>query len=139
MALPVGNLESHSEKFLLLTKHHILKKEKRRLSLSEIFSYGVAYAFETKTFEQKGVELIDNTPEEIKDLVTEMVENLEFKRKLNPEDEELQKTFRNLYAVNIKRHDYKKESKNLKDMIMHGQIRSRFGTKFLKNNKNWLR
>ena len=67
-----------------------------------------------------------------------MVENLESKKKLNPEDEELQRTFRNLYASNILRYDYQK-SKNLKDMIIHGQIRSRFGTKFLRENRDWLR
>ena len=50
MSLPVGDLRSHSEKFLLLTKHHILKKEKRKLSLSEIFSHGVAYAMKTEIF-----------------------------------------------------------------------------------------
>ena len=122
MIQPLGVAYTHNEKHLILAKHHIFKKEERRLSLSEIFSYGVAYAFETKTFEQKGVELVDNTPEEIKDIVIEMAENLEFKRKLNPEDEKLQKTFRNLYAVNIKRHDYQKESKNLKGTIIHGQI-----------------
>ena len=138
LSVPLGDKLTHSEKYLLMIKHHVLKKEKRRLSLSEIFSYGVAYAFETKIFEQKGIELVENTPEEIKDLAIEMVENLESKKKLNPEDEELQRTFRDLYTSNILRYDYQK-SKNLKDMIIHGQIRSRFGTKFLRENKDWLR
>ena len=138
LSVPLGDKLTHSEKYLLMIKHHFLKKEKRRLSLSEIFSYGVAYAFETKAFEQKGIELVENTPEEIKDLAIEMVENLEYKKKLNPEDEELQRTFRDLYTSNILRYDYQK-SKNLKDMIIHGQIRSRFGTKFLRENRDWLR
>ena len=73
----------------LIHKINMLKKEKKRLSLSEIFSHSVAYAFDTKTFEQKGIELVDNTSEEIKDKAIEMVENLEFKKKLNPEDEVL--------------------------------------------------
>ena len=68
-----------------------------------------------------------------------MIENLECKKKSDPEDEELQKTFRSLYASNIKRYDYQKVSKNLKDSIIHGQIRSSFGTKFLKKNRDWLR
>jgi hypothetical protein len=98
----------------------------------------VAYAFETKIFEQKGIELVENTPEEIKDLAIEMVENLESKKKLNPEDEELQRTFRNLYASNILRYENQKP-KNIKGAILHGQIRSRFGTKFLRENRDWLR
>ena len=47
----------------------------------------------TEIFEQKGVELVDNTPDEIKDLAIEMVENFECKKKYNPEDEELQEIF----------------------------------------------
>ena len=60
-----------------------------------------------------------------------------FNEKLSPEDEELQKTFRSLYASNIKRYDSQKETKNSR--IVHDQIRSSFSTKFLRENKNWLR
>ena len=133
---PLGHLYTHSEKHLLMTKHHILKKEKRRLSLSEIFSHGVGYTCETKKFEEKGIDLIDFTPEEIKDLVIEMAENLESKKKINLEDEKLQKTFRSLYASNIKRFCFHGE---LSDASMHGNVRACFGTKFLRENKNWLR
>ena len=99
----------------------------------------MAYACETKIFEQKGIELVENTPEEIKDLVIEMVESLEFKKKINLEDEKLKKTFRSLYASNIKRYKDPKESTDRKDAIIHGQIRCSFGIKFIKENKNWLR
>ncbi len=137
LCVPVGHLFTYKERFILITKHHILKKEKRRLSLSEIFSHGLAYAHDTKIFEQKGIELVENTQEEIKDLAVEMVENFESKKKLSSEDEELQKTFRSLYASNIKRYDYQKETKD--PTIIHDQIRSSFSTKFLRENKNWLR
>ena len=66
-----------------------------------------------------------------------MVENFESKKKLSPEDEELQKTFRSLYASNIKRYDFQKETKD--PTIIHDQIRSSFSTKFLRENKDWLR
>ena len=63
-----------------------------------------------------------------------MVENLEFKKKLNHEEEKLQKTFKRLFALNAKQtenqHSYYK---------FNGQIRCRFSNKFLKENKNWLR
>ena len=85
-----------------------------------------------KTFEEKGIELVDNTPEEIKDIVLEMVESLESKKELNQYDEELQKTFKSLYDSYIKNYqpNYGK---------FHRQIKSRFSTKFLRENKNWLR
>ena len=136
LCVPVGYLFTYRERFIHITKHHILKKEKRRLSLSEIFSHGLAYIHDAKIFEQKGIELVENTKEEIKDLAVEMVENLESKKKLNPEDEELQKTFRSLYASNIKRYDLQREPKN--PTIVHDQIKSSFSTKFLRKNKNWL-
>jgi putative glycosyltransferase (TIGR04372 family) len=136
--LPFGDMFTYSEKFLFIIKHHILKRENRKLSLSEIFSHGVAWIYDSKIFKQKGIEIIDNTEEEIKDVVMEMVENLEFKRKLNSEEEELQKKFKSLYANNLERFSYQYELRN-PDETMHGQIRSRFGTKFLKENKNWLK
>ena len=115
---------------------HISKKEKRRLSLSEIFSHGVGFAFDSKIYKEKGIGLVGNTPEEIRDLVIEMVEYLEFNKKLDKEDEELQKYFKNLYISNIKQ--YSKNQVLIRDP-MHGIIRSRFSTKFLRENKNWLR
>ena len=137
LCVPVGHLFTFKERFILITKHHILKKEKRRLSLSEIFTHGLAYVDDSKIFEQKGIELVENTKEEIKDLVMEMVENLESNKKLNSEDEKLQATFRSLYASNIKRYTYQKEKNN--PTILHDQIKSSFSTKFLRENKNWLR
>jgi hypothetical protein len=66
-----------------------------------------------------------------------MAENLELKKKLNPEEEELQKTFRNLLTSNIKHAKHYGEVKNR--YKWHDQIRCRYSTKFLRENKNWLR
>ena len=137
ISLPFGDLRTNSEKYLLLTSHHILKKEKRRLSLSEIFSHGVAYAYDTKDFVEKGIELKDCTSDEIKDLAIEMVELFEFNKKLSFEEEKLQNTFKSLFASNIKRFKFYREIENPPNK-MHGQIRARFCTKFLRENKDWL-
>ena len=75
-----------------------------------------------------------------------MIEHLEFNKKLSPESEELQKSFKKLYATNIKRFSKESDGKNVLLMggktktktIMHETIRSRFSSKFLKENKNWL-
>ena len=67
-----------------------------------------------------------------------MYENLQSNNKLNPEDEELQKTFKSLFASNIKRINSHKVSMDL-FYKLHNQIRCRFCTKFLRENKNWLR
>jgi hypothetical protein len=67
-----------------------------------------------------------------------MAENLEFKIQPNSEDEELQKTFRSLYALNTIRFSHNKE---VTEPYRHyrGQIRFGHSIKFLKENKNWLR
>ena len=72
MIQPLGNAYTHNEKYLILTKHHINKKDKIEMSLPEIFSSGAGFFFETKDFEKAGIELKNNTPEEIRDLVLEM-------------------------------------------------------------------
>ena len=134
--MPAGNIHAHRENFIIMIKHHVLKKEKRRLTLSEIFSNGLACAVDGKIYDQKGIELVDNTPEEIRDVAIEMVEKLEFNQKLNPEDEELQKTFRRLFASNIKRFTHK--SYYHKFYGPDPKIKSSISTKFLRENKNWL-
>ena len=139
VSVPFASSHTHSEKSLILTPHHILKREKRELSLSEIFSYGVAYAYETKIFNKQGIELVENTPEEIKDLALEVAENFESKKKSTYEDEELQKTFKNLFSENYKFPNPIKDSNPYwKNPMVHGQIRACYGTKFLRDNKNWL-
>lgn len=147
LILPFGHFRSYSNRFIILTKHHYLKKENRRLTLSEIFSYGLAFIYETEIFQQKGIELVDNSPEEIKDVVIEMYEYLEKNEKLSEEDENLQKNFKNLYMQN-----YMKTIKNTEKLrleltqklqlnlkMTHGNIRTRYSTKFLKHNKDWLK
>ena len=135
--MPAGDIHAHREDFIVMIKHHVLKKEKRRLTLSEIFSNGVAFTDNIKFFDQKGIELVDNTPEEIRDVAIEMVEKLEFNQKLNPEDEELQKTFRRIFASNIKRFNYHKNYYR-KFYGSDPKIKSSISTKFLRENKNWL-
>ena len=136
---PLGGMGINNENTLLLFRHHILKKENRRLSLSEIFAHGVAYAMVTKIFEEKGIKLVDNTPEEIRDSVIEMAENLEFKRQLSSKDEELQKTFKSLFILNTKRFGYHKEVPEPYRRYYRDQMRCSHSTKFLKNNRDWLR
>ena len=136
---PLGGMGINNENTLLLFRHHILKKENRRLSLSEIFAHGVAYAMVTKIFEEKGIKLVDNTPEEIRDSVIEMAENLEFKRQLSSKDEELQKTFKSLFSLNTKRFGCHKEVTEPYRRYYRDQMRCSHSTKFLKNNRDWLR
>ena len=102
--------------------------------MSEIFSHGVGFAYDSKIFKEKGIELVDNTPEEIKDLVIEMIEYLEFNKKLSPESEELQKSFKKLYATNIKRFSKESDGKNV--LLMGGKTKTKTTRKNVKKETN---
>ena len=71
-------------------------------------------------------------------LAIEVADYYESKRKLNSEDEKLQSTFRSIYASKFKHSDYQKATNDPEHTILHGQIKSSFSTKFLKQNKSWL-
>ena len=129
--IPFGDLRTYNDKDLLITKHHIHKKYKKKLTLSEIFSFNVALALDTKIYEINNIELKENNPEEIKDLVIEMDERLNGSWNETEEDRLLQKKFWSIFNNNIKKLNLEKP--------IHGKIKSKFGAKFLRENKNWIR
>ena len=129
--MPLGNLVGNKENNLIITKHHKHKKNKRELTVSEIFSSNVALSVRTEEYELNDVELEENSPEEIKDLVIEMDERLNERWKDTKEDLLLQKRFWSIFEDRIKRL-------NLKEPI-HGERKARFGAKFLRENQNWIR
>jgi putative glycosyltransferase (TIGR04372 family) len=128
--VPLGYLITNSENKLLLTKHHKYKKNNKKLTLSEIFSSNVATDLETKIYEINNIELEENTPEEIKDLVIEMDERLNGSWNETEEDLLLQKKFWSIFEENINKLKLKKP--------LHGKIKARFGSKFLRDNKDWI-
>ena len=129
--VPFGDLPLNSEKNLLITKHHMHKKYKKELTVSEIFSFNIALAFDTKIYETNNVELKENTPEEIKDFVIEMDERLNGSWNETEEDKSLQKKFWSIFDNNIKKLNLEKP--------IHGKIKSRFGAKYLRDNQNWIK
>ena len=81
VVLPIGFCFPISKNFLILTKHHINRLTKKELSISEIFSSNVGLAYTVKEFEDNNIELQENTPEEIRDLVIEMDDRIKEKWK----------------------------------------------------------
>ncbi len=76
----------------------------------------------TKHFEHIGVDVIENTPEELLDMVVEMDERLKGKWQTTEEDEELQQRFWSLLEVTEPNHEF----------------RPRMGAKFLRQNRELL-
>ena len=129
--MPLGDLVGNNENNLIITKHHKHKKNKRELTVSEIFSSNVALAIRTDEYELNDVELEENSPEEIKDLIIEMDERLNERWKDTKEDLLLQKRFWSIFEDRIKRLNLK--------IAIHKKIKLRYGAKFLRENQNWIR
>ena len=79
--------------------------------------------------EALGLEIVENTPEEIKDIAMEAIERLEDKWKTIEIDEKLQKKFWQIFS----------SSKYINSpRFNHGRLKARFSTKFLRKNPEWL-
>jgi putative glycosyltransferase (TIGR04372 family) len=97
-------------------------QERRFMTYREIFKSGAGRFLRTELYEEHGLELLDSTPEEIRDVAIEMDERLKGTWQTNEEDEELQRLF---WATFPKSE-------------LHGQILSRIGTEFLRQNRELL-
>ena len=128
--VPFGILYTFRKEFISITKKHISKEKGRSLTMREIFNHGGGFSLSTSGYESKGIELIENSPEEICDVVIEMVDRLNGSWQPHEDDEVLQRRFWEIfktYAVD------KYEGNSL-----HGELRGRFGANFLRKNRDWL-
>ena len=130
VVVPIGFCFASSEKFLLLTKHHINRLTKKELSISEIFSSNVGTSFSSEEFENNNVELQENTPEEIRDLVIEMDDRIKGNWKETEQDILLQESFWSIFKGCIGKLAFKEKP--------HGKIKAKFSAKYLRDNKNWI-
>ena len=127
---PLGYIPTFSNKFLIIPKKYIDKKTKRMLTLSEIFSNDAAFCLETSGFDKDGIELVDNTPGEILEVVDEMVMRLQGNWAPQEMDIELQKKFWEIFPKDsISFYNGKK---------LHGEIYASIGANYLRKNQNWI-
>ena len=125
--VPISTIHSSSKDYLLSFKHHYSNTLNRNLSLQEIFDLGLVESFEKKDFDQLNVELKELSPEEIQNVIREMVERLNNSYQETEEEKELQDKFWEKYKSNLKKLGiYDK---------YHGEIRGHISTSFLKMNK----
>jgi putative glycosyltransferase (TIGR04372 family) len=129
--VPLGYLNTFTRQVLDITKHHYFESKGRYLTLSEIFNLEVGLTPHTSAYETKGIELIENTPEEIRDVVIEMAERLNGTWQPHKDDEALQRFFWEIFPADALGASNKRP--------LHGEIRARFGASFLRNNREWLK
>lgn len=128
--VPIGCLPTYLKDSLGIFKKHWLVSEQRFLSLGEIFRLEVAFCGRASEYEAQGVEVIENTPEEIKSLAIEMIERLRGGWRPGVEDEVLQRRFWDIYLGCIR------DARMV--LPFHGKVRARFGAQFLRDNREWL-
>ncbi len=107
---------------LFIFKKYWLREEKRFMASREILDSGVRNFYKTEQFDSCGIELIENTSEEIKSVIFEMDMRLQGKWKEREEDKELQSRFWSLF----------------KHSQLQGKINARVGAEFLRQNKELL-
>lgn len=100
----------------------------RRLNLSEMDARGVTEFSRTSQFTGAGIVATSNTRFEIRDLMLEMLDRLEGKWIPQAGDDERQRKFWEKYSAVI----------GIQRSICHGEIRSKYGAQFLRDNPEWI-
>ena len=111
-------------KCITIFKKYWLKKERRFMMFEEILESGAGRLHFSEQVANMGIELIENTPEEILDVCIEMDERLKGNWQTTDEDEDLQKAFWSIW----KPSDINKSFRG-----------RRIGTKFLRENRDLLK
>jgi putative glycosyltransferase (TIGR04372 family) len=128
--VPFGALSTYSDKFLSTTKRHFSKGLNRELSMSEIFENGLGFSFYSNDYALKGVDLIENSPQEILDVVMEMIEYLKGDIFYNEQEEYITKRFWEKYSKLIQVYAPGKNE--------HGILKARFSISYLSKNQWWI-
>jgi putative glycosyltransferase (TIGR04372 family) len=128
--LPIGYMETFRKLSLSITKHHIDIKSLEELSLSEIFARGVGFCMNSQDYEANDILLLENSPEEILDLIIEFDDRSKNIWKESETDILLQNKFWNIFPSN----SLDNEKKNR----LHGEIKAKFGSDFLRKNPTFI-
>ena len=120
--IPMDHVVTWDPNFLVIFKKLWLRSDKRFLTFHEILKSEIGRFPYSGQYEKYGIEVIQNSPEEIWDAVEEMEQRLRGYWTASEEYEELQRRFWSLYEKND----------------LHGVIRARIGSKFLLQNRDLL-
>jgi putative glycosyltransferase (TIGR04372 family) len=124
---PFFDLRTECSNMLSIPCYYYSKKLLRNLTISEIVNSKSALYWDTKYFQDDGIELIKNSPEEIKQLAIEAAKRQKKEWK-DYEGDKLQEKFRKIFS----------RKKTFDEIKFHGEIKGRIGSDFLKKNQWWL-
>lgn len=121
--LPINLIPTGSKECVFIYKKLFLRKEHRFMTFREIRKSGAGGFLRTEQYDQIGVDVVENTSDEIMAVAVEMEERLKGKWLITEDDEELQRHFRSLFTPDE----------------LRGTDYSRIGRDFLRQNKNLLK
>lgn len=120
---PVEYVHSYVKDSLTIFKKYWLIGEQRFMTFKEIIGSGAGRFMDSSEFAGNGIELRENTADEIREVVVEMDERLKGSWRASGEDEELQDKFWSLIP---------------EESDLNGVIRARIGAHFLRSNRDLL-
>jgi len=120
-SVPFGDI-SMGKKDVFIPKKYWLKKDKRFLTFREIIAMGADWWLRSELYKQAGIEIIENTAEEILGLAKEINERVDNVWVGSQEDDNLQDRFRALFPLGHRCYDFP----------------SRIGADFLRQNHELL-
>jgi len=126
-ALPLGYINtSINSNSIWLPKKITWVANNQQLTLREQIKTGVIGFLKANEYQEAGVKIIDNSPQEIKDTVLELEQKLTDKWKTHPTDKENQKIFWDI----LKGWD--------RFPKLHGKLQSKIPDTFLRENHGWF-
>jgi len=121
--IPMGEVPVGGVAPLFIPKKLWLKTEKRFLTFCEIFNSKLSLLSDAQEYQRIGIEVRENTPEEISALALEMDEILNGNWAVTDEEDELQERFKTIYRTFDPRLE----------------VKTRIGREFILRNKELLR
>lgn len=117
---PVEYVASYVRDSLTIFKKYWLVGEQRFMTFREIIASGAGRFMDSADFARHGIELRENTPDEIRDVILEMDERLNGTWREGEEDEELQRRFWSL----------------IPQSELNSVVKARIGAQYLRSNRH---
>ena len=140
---PISLIKFSSKKFLSIFSNYYCQKQKKNLSVSEIFKRDVAYFSNSRDLEKRNIKLVKPDRNQIKDLVLDMVNYINDDFKLDNSCEYLSKKFINVYKKNINSNKFisdlnskLKKSQQYQNIKLHSEYFGKISPSFLEKNKH---
>lgn len=127
---PHGNLQTFRSADILLGKEYYKLSEKKLLGQQQIINEGLELIFDSQEFQDRGIEVRENSPEAIRDVCIEMHQKLAGDWLFDSTDLELQSRFWRNYPVNIQERNNGRK--------LHGDIRATYSSIYLRKNQHWF-